>query len=158
MADNVTQHNIGALITERVASKALSFTAGGASDNATWTGISIDREALASGSLPDSALFALLFDATLASGKTLSVGLGVQDSADNSAFSDYSTLASAVVATGPSGGGAVQGQVPFAVDLGSARRYVRFNSLADMSATGTDTAVTIGSATLGGFDRLAAPA
>lgn len=156
MVDLVTQHNIGALITERIASTVLSITAGGAGDNATFTGISFDREAFAQGSLPDSALFAALYDATLASGKTLSAGLGVQDSADNSAWSDFSTVASTVVATGPSGGGRVSGAVPFAVDLGPARRYVRVNVLPDMSATGTDTGFVVSAAAFGGFDRLGA--
>ncbi len=82
----------------------------------------------------------------------------MQDSADNSAFTDFATLASAVVATGPSGGGQVVGQVPFAVDLTNARRYVRINFLPDMSATGTDTGIAVAVAGLAGFDRLAAPA
>lgn len=151
-------HNIGAYVAERVASAPLAFTAAGAGDNATFTGIAIDRESFAGGSLPDSALFAILFGATLASGATLTVAVGVQDSADNSAWSDYATQAAQTAATGPSGGGAVNGQVPFPVNLGSARRYVRANYKPDLSAAGTDTCVAIAAAALGGFDRLAAPA
>lgn len=159
MADIVTQHNIGAMVTERIASAPLAWTAAGAGDNTTKTGIDIDREALANGgSLPDSALFAVLFGATLASGATLSISFDVREGPDGTNYSDYASQSSIVVATGPSGGGVVNGQTVFAVNLSSARRHVRCDFVPDLSAAGTDTAIAVEAATLGGFDRLPSPA
>ncbi|WP_292235260.1 hypothetical protein, partial [Mesorhizobium sp.] len=139
------------------ASAAAAATAAGSGDAATTTGVTIDRMSFAS--LPRSALFSTLFDATLASGKTLSIAAyAVQDSADGTNWSDYQTSAAAVVVgTGPSGGGAVKGQFNVQCDLNSARRYVRFNTNQDLNATGTDTSVTRSVAVLGGFDRLPSP-
>jgi len=157
MADIVTQHNIGALVDAVYASAAAAAVAAGSGDAATTTGKTIDRMALGS-SMPRSALFSTLFDATLASGKTLAIAYAVQDSADGTNWSDYQTSAAAkVVGTGPSGGGAVAGQFNVQCDLNSARRYVRFNSNQDLNATGTDTSVTRSVAVLAGFDRLPSP-
>src|SRR5882757_9490075 len=127
MADQVTQHNIGAIVDVMSASAAASALAAGSGDATTTIGITIDRQGLATGSMPRSALFAILFDATLAAGATLSLGYAVQDSADNSAWSDYQTAAAAVVATAGSGGSVAHGQLNIQVDLNSARRYIRIN-------------------------------
>lgn len=154
--NQVTQHNIGFLVDALYASAAAAATAAGTGDAATTTGKTIDRQALGA-SMPRSALFSTLFDATLASGKTLSLAYAVQDSPDGTNWSDYQTGASAVVSTGPSGGGAVAGQFNVQSDLNSARRFVRYNSAPDLNATGTDTAVTRSVAVLGGFDRLPSP-
>lgn len=155
--NQVIQHNIGAVVDIVYASAAAAATAAGTGDNTTTTGTTIDRQGLTNGSMPRSALFSTLFDATLASGATLSIGYAVQDSPDGSNWSDYQTAAKVVVGTGPSGGGAVKGQFNIQVDLNSARRYVRYNSLQDLSAGGTDTSVTRSAAVLGGFDRLPSP-
>ena len=150
------QHNIGAMIDVVRASAAAAALAGGTGDATTTTGTTLDRMAYG-GSMPRSALFSVLYDATLASGKTLSIGYAIQDSADNSNWSDYQTATYAVVATGASGGSVAAGQLNIQCDLGSARRYTRINSNPDLNATGTDTAVTRSVAALGGFDRLVAP-
>src|SRR5260221_7896679 len=123
----VLAHNIGALVTARNGSTANALTAAGSGDNTTKSGIAIDREAVSatSGSLPRSMVASVLYDATLASGSTLSVTITVSDSADNSTFAAYASENATVVATGPSGGGVVSGQHSLAVDLGSARRYLR---------------------------------
>jgi hypothetical protein len=158
MSNIALQRNIGAFVDCVRASAASAATAGGSGDATTTTGTTIDREALSNGSMPDSALFSLIYDATLASGKTLSVSYSVQDSADGSTFADYQTpAASVIVATGASGGGVVAGQFNVQANLRSARRYVRFNSFPDLSNTATDTAVTRAVAVLGGFDRLPSP-
>ncbi len=157
MTDQVVSKNIGAIVTDRIASQSLSWTAAGAGDNTTKTGLTIDRAAFVNnGSLPESAIFSLLADATLASGATLSVAWTVQHSTDNSNWTTYgaNTTASTAFLTGPSGGGRVTGQNNFAVNLSSAFRYVRANFVPDLSAAGTDTAVAIAAATLAGFDRL----
>lgn len=161
MADINVQRNVGALGDLLRLSDQASATAGGSGNATTVTGYTIDRMKIgasgSTGSMPLSALVAVLFGTTLQSGKTLSVSFDVQDSPDGTNFSDYQTAASAVVATGPSGGGAVTGQAELQVSLTSARRYVRLLFVPTLSATGTDTATVIGAAFVAGFDRLAAP-
>lgn len=172
MSDIVLQRNMAALIDPKsVLSPAYPWTAAGASDSITFTSSSVDREGLSTGSLPLSADIEVYYAATLGSGQTLSLYWDLQDSADNTNFSDYRTEASTVIATGPSGGGAVSGVARMTVQasadnpvpgpgvpLGSARRYLRFLGVPHLSRTGTDTAViqAIG-VVLGGFDTLPAP-
>jgi hypothetical protein len=169
MADIVLQKSIGELVDEKALISSLSWTAGGASDDISWTGLSIDREGFSTGSLPRTMDAVLFYDATLGSGKTLSIGWDIQDSPDGSNWSDYATEALGVVATGVSGGGRAVGVARLAVpssdkptgtpgiSLSGARRYVRFIPTADMSATGTDTAVMAAVGVFAGFDQLASP-
>ena len=154
MSDLVLQRNVAALGSLLRLSAASAAVAAGSGDSATTTGATIDRLGFGSGSRPDSAEFAVPFEATLASGKTLSFGYAVQDSADGTNYSDYTTATYAVVATGPSGGGAVSGQFQVGSNLRAARRYVRFNYATDLNATGTDTAVARAVGFFAGFDRL----
>lgn len=156
MSSIVTQRNIAALGDLVRLSDGVAETAAGSGDATTVTGTTIDRGGFGGGSMPGSAILGVLYSATLASGKTLSISATVQDSADNSTFADFSTVGATVAATGPSGGGAVHGQYNVPVNLGSARRYVRFNYQPDLSATGTDTAVTCSAGFFAGFDRLPA--
>jgi hypothetical protein len=155
--DIVSLRNIGAYLTVRSTALQATAVAGGTGNNTTSTGFTIDREGFGSGSLPDSALFAIMFQATLASGATLSQAFDVQHAPDAATWTDYSTTAETVVGTGPSGGGAVHGQTVLAVNLRGAARYIRLNSKPVHSATGTDTSISFAVAVLGGFDRLAAP-
>jgi hypothetical protein len=104
--------------------------------------------------MPGSAIFGVLWEATLATGKTLSFGYAVQDSADGSTWADYQTATYAVVGTGSTAASVLGGAFQADVDLGSARRYVRFNYATDLSATQTDTAVARAVCAFGGFDRL----
>lgn len=156
MADLVLTHNVAAYITTRRASPA-GTGAQTAGANATVTGVTIDRGGFAGGSLPRSMEAAVLFDTTLASGKTLSVAFDVQHSTNNSTWTDFATTAAVVVATGPSGGGAAQGATSYPVDLGAAYRYIRVNWVPSMSNTGTDTVTGLAVAVLAGYDRLASP-
>jgi hypothetical protein len=158
MSDIVLQRNVAALGDLMRLSDHATSIAGGSGDATTVTGLTIDREGFSNGSLPLSAEMGVIFEATLASGATLSLGYAVQDSADSSNWADYQTpAASVVVATGPSGGGAVKGEFNVPVLLSSARRYVRFNYKPTCSATGTDTTYSDAVGFLAGFDRLAAP-
>jgi hypothetical protein len=169
MSDIVQLKSIAELIDEKSLFKSLSWTAGGASDNAVWTGDSIDREAFATGSLPRSLDAVVAYDATLASGATLALAWDLQDSPDGTNYSDLVTEASTVVATGPSGGGRVHGVSRIVIadankpmgtpgyGIGGARRYVRVNVTPHLSAAGTDTGVIAGVGVFGGFDQLAAP-
>src|SRR5579863_8831812 len=124
MGDIVQQRNIGALGDLKRLTDHGTSTAGGTGDATSITGLTIDREGFGNGSLPLSALMGVLYEATLGSGNTLSIGYAVQDSADGSTWADYQTATSAVAGTGPSGGGAVKGQFNVQVNLTTARRYV----------------------------------
>jgi hypothetical protein len=158
MTDQVVSKNIGALITVRAGSVAYSITAGSTNDATNLTGISIDREDIVGdqGALPLSMVAGLVFDATMASGGTLSVEFSVVDSANNSDWAVYASETYAIVAT--SVGAAISGQRNFNVNLSSARRYIRVDTLVDLSRAGTDTAMVRAVAVLAGFDRLAAAA
>lgn len=169
MADIVLQKSIGELVDEKALASYLSWTAAGASDAVTWTGIAIDREGFATGSIPRTMDAVVFYDATLSSGKTLSLTWDVQEGPDGSAWSDLATEAATVIATGPSGGGRVVGVARLAspsadkptgtpgIGLGPARRYIRLNVVPDLSATGTDTAVIASVGVFAGFDQLASP-
>lgn len=158
MSDMVIQRNIGALISPKIASAITALTAGGSGDATAVTGLTIDRAALR---MPLSADLVLSYTATLAATKTLSFGtVKIQDSADGSTWADVSTISitdPGVVATGPTGGATVSGQVSIPVALAGARRYVRANCTPDLSATSTDTASVVEHLIFGGFDRFPAP-
>jgi hypothetical protein len=157
MTGIVNQLDIASLVKSVTAVKSSALTAAGSGDATTVTGITIDRLSFSGSDVPLTAQFIAAFDATLASGSSLSVGITVQDSADSASWSAYATLASAIIATGPSGGGEVYGQATLGVSLRSARQYVRMLFTPDLSRAGTDTAVGMGVAVLSGFDEVPAP-
>uniref|UniRef100_A4WTD3 Uncharacterized protein n=1 Tax=Cereibacter sphaeroides (strain ATCC 17025 / ATH 2.4.3) TaxID=349102 RepID=A4WTD3_CERS5 len=145
--------SIGDKIAVRRALANTAATAGGTGDATAVTGVIIDRAALG---WPKSAVLAIPFAATLAAGKTLSLAYTLQHGNDGG-LSDAATLKSAdaaVVATGPSGGGAVAGTFEVNVLLEGAKRYIRLNVTPDLSATGTDAAEISGVIVFGGADRL----
>jgi hypothetical protein len=160
MTDIVLQKNVGALVTVKNGSTSTSATAAGTGDNTSKAGISIDRVNITgnAGSMPMSAVAAVLCDATLASGNTLKVAFTIQEGPDGSNWSDYATTSATTVLTGASGGAAQSGAISLNVDLSGARRYVRLNHVPDLSASGTDTALTRGTWTFAGMDRLPAAA
>jgi len=145
--------NIGALISVARAAANTAVTAGGSGDNTAVTGVIIDR---AEHIFPQSAVLAIPYTATLAAGATLSIAVTVQEG--NAAnLSDAETLftaASAVVATGPSGGGTVTGTLEVDLSIAGAGRYVRANFTPDLSASGTDTAALSAVLVFGGAERL----
>lgn len=155
--DIIDVHNVAAVgVTKRLSVHATA-TAASTGDATSVTGITIDRAGFSNGGRPRSALMSVLYDATLASGKTLSIGYAVQDSEDGTNWSDYLTATYATVATGASGGSNAKGAFNIPVDLGSARRYVRLNFNPDLNASGTDTAYAQAAGFFAGFDRLPAP-
>ena len=156
MAGILLQHNVASLGDLIRLADQSTATAAGSGDATTVTGITIDRQGFSTGSMPRSAVFGVLWEATLTTAKTLSIGYAVQDSTDNSTWTDYLTATYAVVANG-SNGLTPKGNFNVAVDLNSAKRYVRFNSNPDLSATGTDTYYATSAGFVAGFDRLAAP-
>jgi hypothetical protein len=170
MADMVTQRNISAVIDVKAMSASLSWTAGDGSDSATFTGLSVDRGAASGGQLmPESMDVDVYFDATLASGATLTITPTLQNAPDGSTWTTYATEGGTVVATGPSGGGRVEGVFRMAaegssaptgapgVQLLAAERYLRLMLIPHLSSTETDTAVIAAIGVFGGYDRLPAP-
>lgn len=151
----VLQRDVAALGALIRATAHAAATAGGSGDATTVTGVTIDRFN-AGGGLANAGVFGIAYEATLASGATLSLGYAVQHSADGSNWADYETATYAVVATGPSGGGAVSGMFEIAENLSSARRFIRLNFNPNLSAANTDTANARGIGFLAGFDRLPA--
>ncbi|CAN5576589.1 hypothetical protein BH10PSE14_BH10PSE14_06680 [soil metagenome] len=154
MSDIVLQRDVGSLGSLLRLSAAASAVAAGAGDSTTTTGATIDRMGFSSGSMPMTMAAAIIYDATLATAKTLSFGYAVQDSADGSTWADYQTATYAVVATGATAASVAAGQLEVGVNLTSARRFVRFNFAPDLSATQTDTAVARAVGFAAGFDRL----
>lgn len=145
--------DIGSLISVARAAANTSVTAGGGGDNTAVTGVIIDRAALG---WPESAVLAVPFTATLAANETLSIGYTVQEG-QNSGLSDVATLQTAapvVVATGPAGGGTVNGCFEVSVPLRAAGRYVRANFTADLSRGATDTAALSAVLVFGGANRV----
>lgn len=158
MPDVMTQHNISALGVLARLTDHSTATAASTGDATTVTGNTIDRMGYSTGAMPNSAAMGVAYEATLTSGKTLSIAYAVQDSADGTTFADFQTGGSTLIGTGPSGGGAIKGIYNVPVDLTSARRYVRFNYQPDLSATQTDTFYGDGVGFMAGFPRLPAPA
>ena len=145
--------NIGSLVKVARAAANAAATAGGTGDNTAVTGAIIDRLSVGT---PQSAVLAIPYTATLAEGETLSIAYTVQ-SGNAANLSDATTLTSAdsaVVATGPTGGGTVTGTFEVDVSLGGAGRYVRANFTPDLSRANTDTAALSAVLVLGGMDRL----
>lgn len=145
--------SIGDQIKVLRAAANTAATAGGSGDNAEVTGVTLDRAAIG---YPQSAVVAVPYTATLASGATLSLSYVVQ-SGEASNLADAATLqsgASAVIATGPAGGGTVSGTFSVNVPLAGAGRYVRVKLTPDLSAADTDTAALSAVMVFGGMDRL----
>ncbi|WP_158963916.1 hypothetical protein [Chachezhania sediminis] len=148
----IQKKDIGALILPIRAAANAAATAGGSGDSTEVTGAIIDRLSIAS---PSSGVLAIPFSAALAEGETLTVGWEIEHG-DEDDLSDAASFASgsAVVATGPTGGGTVTGCFNVDVKLRGCARYVRANYTPDLSASGTDTAALSALMICGGMDRL----
>lgn len=145
--------DIGAQIVGRVCAVPDEATAGGSGDDAEVDGEWIDRQGYLSGKL------IIAFEATLADGETLSIGSNFQDASDSSGTgaADFGDAeASAVRATGGSGGSTEKGQVEIDIDLSGAKQFVRAQFTPDLSAAGTDTAKLAAVLVLGGADEVPA--
>lgn len=144
--------NIGDFVKAMRAGPNIAATAGGAGDNTAATGVIIDRAAIG---MPQSAVLAIPFTATLAGGATLSVTYTVQEG-DQADLSDADTLKTETLtaATGGAGGSTETGciEVPLKTEAGG--RYVRVNITPDLSAATTDTAALSSTLVFGGMDRV----
>lgn len=147
--------NIGALISVLRASANVAATAGGAGDNTEVVGAILDR---GENGFPQSCVLAVPFSATLGDGETLSIGCTIEsgNESDLSDASDLHVVASAVVATGPGGGGTVTGTLEVMAPIMGAGRYLRAKFTPDLSRADTDTAALSSVVVFGGADRLPA--
>lgn len=142
------RRNIGAALVTALC--AIGTTADAEVDGA-W----IDRYQGNPKALAGSCVLSIAYAATLASGETLTLVANLQDatsSAGASAADHGGAFASAVVATGPSGGGAVSGVRTLDVDLSGANQFVRAQHTLTTSSTGTVNYAS--QLILGGFDKL----
>jgi hypothetical protein len=131
--------DIGAWIKGYLARIPETITAGAGND-----GVEVSGPWINVANLPGHGAVALLvWSATLAEDETLSLAANLQDATDSggTGAADFGTaLANAVVATGPTGGGTVNGVTEMRIpEFNGNRGYVRLQSTADLSATGTDT-------------------
>ncbi|WP_028029896.1 hypothetical protein [Gemmobacter nectariphilus] len=144
---------IGDLIAARRASANAAATAGSTGDNTEVVGVILDRAAMG---WPQSCQVVIPFTATLAASATLTIAWDI-DTGDASNLSGSEVLEAATavtVATGPSGGGTVTGELTANVSLAGAGRYLRLNFTPNLSAANTDTAALSSVIVFGGMDRL----
>jgi hypothetical protein len=149
-------HNIGAVIAVKRAAANTAVTAGGAGDNTLVTGVTIDLSLL---NYPKSAVFALLFTATLAAGKSLFNKSCTIEHGAQSNLSDAAVLFTLEDSTGTAiatsaGGGTVTGEKEYDIDLAGAKQYIRIKFTPDMDASGTDTSAIAAAAVFGGSDAV----
>ncbi|MEK9505152.1 hypothetical protein [Gaopeijia maritima] len=125
-------HNIGALLTAAACDLVSLSTS---NDGSEIDGAYVDR----SGHL--SAKLVIAFEAALTEDETLTVAANLQDDADGAgAGTDYGdALASAVVATGGSGGTTERGVAVLDVDLAGAKQFIRPQYTLSLSAGSSDT-------------------
>lgn len=147
------QRNIGSFIRSVAAFGALSVTT--SNDGSPQAGLTIDREDYVPLAL--SALVSLQVDVTsLGASETLEVSITAEDSADGVTWDDLDVgPPDGVQATVLSEEG--MAVVSRKVQLGAARRYVRFSYTPTLSASSGDTASVLGGvAVIGGYDELPA--
>lgn len=129
-----------------------SGTAGGTGDNTEKTSAAIDRM-VAGGAGYLSAVLAVGYLTTVASGQTLKVTAKISDSDDGTTFGTDTTLANAVtVETGAVT--AKDGCYELGIDLSAYKRYVRLKMTLDLSASATDTFLYSATLVLTGADHL----
>lgn len=106
----------------------------------------------------DSAVLLIFWEAVLAQGATLTLALAALTAADASGTGAavYSSMAAAVVATGPTGGGTVRGvtRLNLRLDMAAAGPFVREQYTADLSAANTDTVHLTPAWCFGGSDLI----
>lgn len=150
----MTQHNdIGAHLGHRFGGVA-SIVAAGGGDDVEVEGPYHDRVT----PRYHSVVLAVAWEATLGDGETLSLALAIQqaDDAGGTNAEDLVAASSVVVATGPGGGGTVQGVTTLKTSLETAKGFVGAKFTPDLSAGATDVATLGASLIFGGADVLPA--
>lgn len=135
--------DIGAFLMAAVALIPATITAGAGNDGVEVDGPTIDRNGF--NHLAQGGKLIIAWDTTLAAAATLSLAANMQDSPNNSTWTDVldnyagGALANAVVATGPGGGGTLRGVSVIDFALDQLDRYLRAQVTANLSAANTDT-------------------
>jgi hypothetical protein len=127
-------------------SAPLAITAAGTGDNTAVTGQSIDT--YASGQRGESMSFIVAAHADLTATKVLTVAAEYQTSEDNSTWAAAVSLYSATTVV--SGTGEQYGVKETHLKIKGLPRYIRFNYTPNLTASGSDTAVVVGVAVMGG--------
>lgn len=145
------QHDIGSYLN---VAPGVASTAQTAGSTAAANGKTFDRRAQSDRG--QSVMIVGSIQATLASGETAALTLKLQDSANDSDWTDFGS-ASAAIQTHDAAGGAISNvanTVKHTVDLVNARRYVRAVITPTLSKTQTDTCVFYGFLVLGGAETI----
>lgn len=127
--------DIGSYVTSRFADQ-VDAVAAGTGDATESSGVYVDRAG------KESVKVVIAWEAVLAEDATLTLAGNLQDATDSSGtgVADYGTaLASAVVATGGTGGSTERGVTEYSVNLEGANQYIRSQVTPDLSAANTDT-------------------
>lgn len=134
---HASQNDAVKLVSTRFGRANTTATAGGAGDNTQSDAAWIDRRNFY------SAKVVVNWTATLAEGETLSLAAVFRDATSDAgagAASYGPTVATTVVATGPTGGGTVNGTTEYDLDLAAAKAFVQARITPDLSRANTDTA------------------
>lgn len=127
------------------------IVAAGAGDATEVTGATIDRQGF------DNALALITRSAVLTTSATLSLGVTLQESADGSAWADAAAAYQPTVANLVEGVNEID-VVALDIDLLGLKRYVRLQTLPNLSAGSADTAEVACVVVLGGATVLPAAA
>lgn len=150
---NSSGHDLAAhLPVAQGAFASTAATAAGSGDSTSITGTAVDLTGL--GARFNAALLVIGSQATLASGESLAVKTQIQYSANNSDWSNLTSVATLYTHT--ASGGAVTGGYSgdtLNVDLSKVGRYIRAVVTPDLSRAGTDTAVVFGCWAFGNPDK-----
>jgi len=145
-----SQRNIGAFIEGVNALIANVVTAGGGGDGLEQDGYWNDRSRRLSGVL------VIAYTAVLAQDETLTLAANLQDATDNAGAgaADFGDVfASAVVATGGTGGSTEIGTIEIDVDLSGADAFLRGQVTPTLSAATVDTVALSAVLVLSGADQ-----
>ena len=146
--------DIGAFIKGELALTPAVITAGAGNDGVEVNGPGVDR---LGGRHYLSAKLIIAWDAVLASAQTLSITANLQDDtalAFDGTPADYGdAFPLAVVADQAVDGGSPSGTTELRFDLSSARKFVRAQVTATLSAGATDTVAIAAVLVLGGADE-----
>jgi len=148
--------SIGELVLAKNAGLPTAVTAAGTGDATEVDGSTIDRQAL--GSRMDSVQLVVHGNVTLTSGKTLSIAMNLQDSPDDSTWTDFGDVQASTVVVTATGGALTASDFADFInrDIRGANRYIRAQWTPDLNHTGTDTAMVAGTLIFGGAEELPA--
>ena len=129
-----------------------ALTAGGAGDNTEVNGASVDRKT--GGVLRHNATLVILHRSVLAAAATLSISVQLQDSPDNTNWTDFGDAHNlGVVSTGGGGGSTEIDVEEIVLSVAGAERYIRAQVTPNLSAANTDTSGVAAIWMLSGGDK-----